>query len=29
VGDAFDMPFRANRCNIRILRAYPEREGLI
>jgi Domain of unknown function (DUF4112) len=29
VGDAFDVLFRANRRNIRILRDYMEREGLI
>jgi hypothetical protein len=29
VGDAFDVLFRANRRNIRILRGYMEREGLI
>jgi hypothetical protein len=29
VGDMFDVIFRANRRNIRILRDYMEREGLI
>lgn len=29
VGDMFDVLFRANRRNIRILRDYMEREGLI
>ena len=29
VGDAFDVLFRANRRNIRILRDYMEREGPI
>jgi hypothetical protein len=29
VGDMFDVVFRANRRNIRILRDYMEREGLI
>ena len=29
LGDAFDVLFRANRRNIRILRAYLERERLI
>jgi len=29
VGDMFDVVFRANRRNIRILRDYMEREGLV
>jgi hypothetical protein len=29
VGDMFDVVFRANRRNIRILRDHMEREGLI
>lgn len=29
VGDMFDVVFRANRRNIRILRDYMEREGLL
>jgi hypothetical protein len=29
VGDLFDVGFRANRRNVRILREYFEREGLI
>ena len=29
VGDMFDIMFRANRRNIRILREYMQREGLI
>ena len=29
VGNAFDVLFRANRRNIRVLRSYMEREGLI
>jgi hypothetical protein len=28
VGDMFDIMFRANRRNIRILRDYMQREGL-
>ena len=29
VGDAFDVAFRANRRNMRLLRAWMEQEGMV